>query len=357
MRPDPLLFLVGPPRAGTTLTRNMLNSHPALAVPHESAFMVDCLRLVAAGAMTTRLLRAWHEISRHQRFLRWGLPVEAVAAEIATDPPDSYTELIRALFAAYAGSRGKAHSADKTPSHVNHVELLVEMFPSARFALLWRDPREVVMSLSLQHFVTGGIARAAVIWRNHARAGIRARKALGKRLVEIRYDRLVTDPAATLATLCGHAGLAFDDAMLAHEHNPDNIAGEEHSRARTRITRTVRSWRDEMSTDEVAMVELIAGAEMDAAGYPQVTGRQARLRALPDVLPEQIRNFMTPSLRARAEPELHSVLVPSEARRQVTPISAADVSAAGRTGTAPVEFGHRASLGTRPPPARVTRGT
>ena len=43
------VFIVGCGRSGTTLLRLMLNAHPDLAIPHESHFMYQLMRLRAHG--------------------------------------------------------------------------------------------------------------------------------------------------------------------------------------------------------------------------------------------------------------------------------------------------------------------
>src|SRR3546814_1017157 len=40
----PPVFLLGSQRSGTTMLRLMLNNHPSLSIPHESAFITICFR-------------------------------------------------------------------------------------------------------------------------------------------------------------------------------------------------------------------------------------------------------------------------------------------------------------------------
>lgn len=302
MRPDPCLFVCGCGRSGTTLIRNMLNAHPSLAVPGEGQFVVSCLEALVAEGTPGDLPRAWELISRRGDFRRWGLGSDAVAAEVADVAPASYADLIRALFAAYARTRGKPRTADKTPANVYRIPLLAQMFPTARVARVLRDPRDVAMSMSLQHFVTGGLARAAVIWRNAARSGRAGRERVkADRVFDVRYEDLVADPAGQIGRLLENASLPFDAAVLAHERSEDNIAGAEHELASGRVVR-IRSWREEMSIDQVAVVELVAGDEMESEGYGRVAGTRALMRALPEVLRERGWNYLRGRLRDRWGP-------------------------------------------------------
>jgi hypothetical protein len=43
--PAPAPFVVGAPRSGTTMLRSMLDAHPAVAIPHETAFYRALLKV------------------------------------------------------------------------------------------------------------------------------------------------------------------------------------------------------------------------------------------------------------------------------------------------------------------------
>ena len=77
---DVFPFVIGCARSGTTMLRAMLDSHPAVAVPHESYFVVPALqsraRYEAAGGFDrARLLE---DLGRDPTFTRWELDAAAV---------------------------------------------------------------------------------------------------------------------------------------------------------------------------------------------------------------------------------------------------------------------------------------
>ncbi len=271
---DPLVFVGGAERSGTTLLRNMLNAHPAVAVPDESPFVHQThLRLVGAGEQGNIEL-AWRLIRESNRFRQWRLPAAEVQALLDRTPPRSYAELVRALHAAYARSRGKPHSGDKTTGNALRFTWLAELFPDSRFVHVIRDPREVCMSRTVQIFNNGSLPGAARHWRAHVLAARTAAPRLGDRMIEIRYEQLVSSPRAHLEQLCAFIGIPFDSAMLEYGDEPDALPRHgQDVHAREPVQEQLRSWREELTADDVSVIEFIVAELMDEAGYRREVAR------------------------------------------------------------------------------------
>jgi hypothetical protein len=294
----PAPFIVGVPRSGTTLLRLLFDAHPELAIPPETGF--GSLAASFAGTTPDRdvLLAALAALPTWQDL---GLDRDDNARTFASVRPWSVDAGLRACFVAYAARHGKRRWGDKTPGHVDHMEALSRVLPEARFIHLIRDGRDVAASLRGLPFAPGdgSIRTIAAVWRDTI---ARARRA-GARLPhyrEVRYERLVTEPEATLRELCDFVELPFDPAMLrAHER-----AGERLAELRSAVlqpdgavrfadgtvvtsrtgeppdaTRAGR-WRHTLTEHDLALFEERAGGALVAEGYePSFAGpRPTRLR-------------------------------------------------------------------------------
>jgi hypothetical protein len=272
--PDPLVFVGGSERSGTTLLRNILTAHPELAVPNESPFIRLIHRVLTGQGRLHDLDAAWGMIRNHSRFRQWRLPPEEVEKLLHEQPPASYDDLVRALFAAYARWRGKPHAGDKTTGNALYFEWLAHRFPNSRFVHIVRDPRAVCMSRAVQIFGEGGLPSAARHWRSRVAAARAAATTLGDRLLEIRYERLVAGPEDELERLCTFIGLPFDRALLDHGHSIDVLPQHgQDVHAREPLRTDLRHWRQELSRADVSVIETIAGPLMDEVGYPREVGR------------------------------------------------------------------------------------
>jgi len=283
MAETPFPFIVGCERSGTTLLRLMLDAHPALAIPPESYFVIrlhrNRSRIEGPGGAIDRdrLLR---ELSESEWFRRWELPEAAVHLALQAPTPDGldFAEAMRRVFGAYAARRGKPRYGDKTPAYVLRIRALAGLFPESRFVHLIRDGRDVALSLAEMPWGPGDRVDSALHWRDRVRRGMAAGRSLGpNRYLELRYERLVAEPAATLRDVAGFLKLEFDQAMLRHHESATPPEGAIHQRSAEPPVPGVRDWRRDMPAGELEAVEAVAGDLLSELGYE---------RAVPDPSPK-----------------------------------------------------------------------
>jgi hypothetical protein len=274
---DPLLFVGGAPRSGTTLLRNMLAAHPQLAVPDESPFIYNVYKELVRRRAADDTDLAWRLIRQARFFKQWQLHPARVEEVLARVPPRTYADVIRALFAAYALQRGRPSTADKTPHHALWFDWSAIQFPRTRFVHLVRDPREVCMALAVQPWHRGGIEAAAHDWVRTVRRARQAQAVLGDRFLELRFQELVARPAQELQRLCAFAGLPFAAEMLSYPSTGQPLRDPHHASSRRRPQPRLRRWQADLDPADIQLIELIAGQTMIAAGYEPI-GRSPSLR-------------------------------------------------------------------------------
>lgn len=280
----PCFFIVGPPRAGTTMVRLMLNSHPDIAVPAETLFFpVVLLRARKFGDFSTpEQVNAFAEAVAQARSetLRpasevFGFTPGELATAVAASGARSYADGFWAFLDLLARREGKRLCGEKTPYYSAWLGKLGQAYPRARFLAMVRDPRDVVMSL---HGVDWGrrtyptLADGGLRWR-YAMEGIeRAMPLLGDRLKTVRYEELVADPEAGARSLCEFLGVSFAPEMMrfhetAERAMPSGVDGW-HSRVKQPINSSrVGLWRERYTPEEAGMIELAAGPSMSSWGY------------------------------------------------------------------------------------------
>jgi hypothetical protein len=265
-RVDPLVFIGGVPRSGTTLLRNILAAHSSIAIPTESYWMYEVLERLNREGRLDDLPYAW-ELMRAHRVFPPDLDTDLTARAIEDRPPSDVVDLIRAVFSTHALSKEKSMSGDKTPRNVDSFVWLHEMFPHSRLVHLIRDPREVCMSLSLQHFTRFGLPGAADNWTGSMVKLRAAMRALGAEIYEVRYEDLVSHPEREIRNVCDFLGVEFEPQMLTAYSDNGRPRIAHVARAWTPIEEGLRNWRDELSRTDLAVIEATARREMKHLGY------------------------------------------------------------------------------------------
>ncbi len=290
----PCFFIVGPPRAGTTMVRLLLNSHPAIAVPAETWFFpvillrarqfgdfstpqqVEAFARAVAGA-TAETLRPVAQV--------FGVSAEELAEAVQAAGARCYADGFWAFLDLLARREGKALWGEKTPYYSAWLEKLGRAYPNGRFLAMVRDPRDVVASLQgidwgRKTYPT--LADGGLRWR-YAMDGIeKARAGLGDRLMTVRYEELVADPEAGARAMCEFLGVPFAPEMMrfhetADRAMPPGVDGW-HSRVKQPINASrVGLWRQRFTPEDVGMIELAAGPSMSAWGY-EPEGRSGTLK-------------------------------------------------------------------------------
>lgn len=258
-------FVVGCPRSGTTLLRVILDGHSRLSIPPESHFVVGLSHRGRRGAVTV------DDILAHPECGAWDIDEAALRRAVERRDPETYPDLVRAVFEWYAESRGKVRWGDKTPGYVSYVGQLLRLFPDAQFVHVLRDGREVAASLRDQAWGPRRAVVGAFWWRRKVAAGRRA----GARLrpdqyTEVRLDHLIADPEPKLRELCAFLGEGFEAGMLDFPARAHTLFAADDSvtrQVRKPLTAGLRDWRTGVTEWEQRAIEALCHRQLGRLGY------------------------------------------------------------------------------------------
>lgn len=271
------VFLVGCPRSGTTLLQQMLDAHPALAIAPETFFVRRFLKTRDTfehdwqSGGRDRLLSAWR---RAPEFAEMALDDAAIAASV--EPASDVVDAFARLLSRFAQASGARMVGEKTPNHLLYMRSLEQAFPGARFIHILRDPRAVVDSWRHVPWSNGTPAADAEVWRKYMQAAREKPPRDRRRLLTVRYEALVLDPAAQLRRVCDFLGLPFDDAMLRHHtrsHTTVNALREPWKAAALApiSTASIDAWSEQVDGTTLCAIEAVTWFEMRRLAYEPLT--------------------------------------------------------------------------------------
>lgn len=289
--------VVGCPRSGTTLLTVMLDSHPAMAMLPETAFLPHLAPLAAkpGGPSLPEFFRLvttdrwgrsnWNDIGI-DRLVYWRR-----LCELETF---SLTAALRVLYGIYADALGKPLFGEKTPADTHCMPLIEALLPEARFIHLIRDPRDVVLSIN-KTSIARSVEETAQVWVDAVSV---ARESAGqvRHYHEVLFEDLVRNPEDQLHAVCRFLDLPYSSRMLEYEasgaRHVNHLGDRMHSSLLAMVPRERRAelhpnltrplqpdrvayWRQEMSERDCATVEAVAGPLMRSVGY-RLAGASAR---------------------------------------------------------------------------------
>ena len=267
------------------MLRLMINSHPNLAVPHETGFITEYMHeLDKYGDLgeKSNCRRLLDDIAQHHHVVRGGHISDS--NKILAHPIKDYADLVDAILAEYAAAYGKPRWGDKTPSYTSEIDLLWKLFPGCKIIHLVRDGRDVLISQRKMEWMSNSVPRLAEGWRWTTTLCHKVGSVLGDDYyLELRYEELVCDAAGAMRRICDFLGEPFERAMLEHDKVAESMVPtesrkwHEHS-VRAPDTSKLYAWKEQLSVSDRIIFEQIAGDALELFGY-EIERRPSTLRS------------------------------------------------------------------------------
>jgi hypothetical protein len=275
---NPVVFVVGCPRSGTTLLQRMLDGHPSLAVANDTHFIPRALKGYDRGVNPPLTPDVVDRVRGYHRFRRLGVPDEGVARAAARG--GTYRDFVSALYDEFGRMHGKPLAGEKTPDYVRSLPYLHDLFEWARSIHIIRDGRDVALSTldwarddkgpgRLALWAEEPVATCALWWRWNVHLGRRDGAALGSsRYREVSYETLVASPEPTLRDLASFLDLPYDEGMSRfHAGKTRQEPGLSAKKAWLPPTKGLRDWRTDLVGRDLELFEALAGDLLSALGY------------------------------------------------------------------------------------------
>ncbi len=217
------VFIVSMPRAGSSLTEQILASHSSV---------------YGAGEILT---------------------VQTVCIDAVENFPEDLVNLKRRDWHRLGGEylrktceplNGQTYVTDKLPGNYQHIGIIRMMFPNAKIVHCRRDPMDTALSCYKTNFQPGAVPYSynldtlGVIYREYEKLMAYWRKVLPGWVYDIDYERLTADPENQVRQLLAFLDLPFEDACLSFHTSKRVTRTASTTQVRQKIHRnSVRKWK------------------------------------------------------------------------------------------------------------------
>jgi len=246
------VFLVGLHRSGTTLVRQIVDSHSSIACPPETFFLKGL-----ANALEEKLFL------NGVKGMGFGREEAVIALRQCAD----------FLYETYRQSKGKSRWADKTPGYLMLLPFIEEMYgPECQYVMIYRHPLDVTESLlrkgwdfmsyhedpfkNVLMYVRDGLERQEQFEASHA-----------GRWHRLFYEELMSDKETELRAMFEFLGEQWEPEVIDYGRFPHDYGlGDPEALLLKGYRPNIGSWRG-WKNDRIEKALEILGPQMDRLGY------------------------------------------------------------------------------------------
>lgn len=226
-----MVFIVGMPRSGTSLTEQIISSHP-------QAF--------GSGELTTldRIARRWPDGDDTRPAINYPGYFPNIDASGLTEIAYRYLNRLP------PGARDHARVTDKMPYNFLHLGMIALLFPAARVVHCNRNPVDTTFSCFLQDFLEGNAFSNSLEdcgwFYNQYRMLMDHWKLVlpSYPILDLQYEQLVAEPESTVRRLLEFCELDFDPACVSFHKSSRLVHTASYQQVREPLyTRAVGRWK------------------------------------------------------------------------------------------------------------------
>jgi hypothetical protein len=260
-----LIFLISQPRSGSTLLQLMLSGSPEIATTSEPWIALHPIFALHDGAIDTQ-----YGANVAKRALLDFLKESGTGIGFYKEQISS---LLCALYNQAIKHQGKRYFLDKTPRYYTIIDDLHELFPEAKFIILFRNPLAILSSV-LNTWVKDDYSLLVNNFDDLMIAPSKLIKFLNehqKECIRIQYEELVADPETIVKKICQFLEIQYSENMIDYSErlNTEWKFGDQvgiRNSTRPNIE-TVDKWKDGFKQPQD---KLLAFSYIESLGEPLI---------------------------------------------------------------------------------------
>ncbi len=261
------IFVIGVNGSGTTMLAESLGRHPELYMfPQETRVLPYLVKRYPNTALRDFAMRRTlaNVIGQTRSFWRCNGNRPLVLSDEMIESIDDFEGVVDAMYGYFAQLQGKQRWGDKSPMYLQHIEVLANVFPHARFIHIYRDGRDSAQSFH-RRWKQSPI-RTIFRWKKAIELGRKQGKQLGDtRYFELSYENLTSDPEYWMRRVCDFAGLAFCPEVLTS--SMQYMDKESRQIAQGKMVKNSNRWRTYFTHAQIVELEQISGKMLADLGY------------------------------------------------------------------------------------------
>ncbi len=266
------IFIVGMQRSGTTMMKSIVNTHPSISIPRETAYFALIKEYKLKFKNIDNKINYedfWQWYIKQRRFSYLGLKEEDVRNKMDMNNI-SFKTIFDSVMYSFLLTQGKIRWADKTPGHELFLDQIFDFYPDAKIIYILRDPRAVYNSLrnkewGKDQFISVFIKK----WNQSVEVFKKYEK--NPRFKIVIYEELVKNPEDSVKDICDFINEEYTKEMIFNrtsefrsKENIDQLSVEyEKKIAKRKIdTTSLFKWKNKLTNFEILLIETFSNQQI-----------------------------------------------------------------------------------------------
>ena len=263
------VFIVGMPRSGTKLLRELLNQHSFISIPKSESHFIPYFvnHFSKEGGMETvlsdeELYAQLIATPFYRNMSVSGTSLNFAEFQNGIRGSKKWSDIFRFILKHFSENPNAEIWGDKTPGYLNYIGMIYKLYPDAKFVHILRDPRDYC--ISVRNIWNKSMYRAAHVW-NQTITEFNESTPKEINVYIVRYEELINDPRKVLTGLTDWLGLQFEESMLTLDNPSEN-----HGAAKGMLTvkkDNSNKFLMILSEPEIRRIEEIVKPSLELMGY------------------------------------------------------------------------------------------
>ena len=251
------MFIVGSPRSGTTFLASLM-SPTKYGAPVETHFITKFYKkLNSYGDINqySNFKKLVEHILKERPILQWELNYDILKMYDELKDNMSYANICSNIILKRFNSMGKENWGDKTPMYIDDLEIIVSLFPKAKYIYIVRDGRDVALSLLEKDWGPNNVYACAKYWSHSNRAEQRMDTVFETgNFLSLKYEDLLINTQAKIEQIY----------QFLDEPYP---TGDAAKLIKTTLKNNAFKWKSRLSARQNQIFEHVAHKELLMHGY------------------------------------------------------------------------------------------
>ena len=234
MRETPLIIL-GLPRSGTKLLRQLLNQHSSISIPEIESYLIPYSINkfgfdydLCKKEKRSKFFTFFQETLFYNSFDRLGKKMDYSEFENLLD--DYNWQAVFKLIYSFYGPKKMNDVViwgDKSPGSFHQIKYINNIYPNTKFIHILRDPRDYCVSVNKAW--KKNIYRAAEEWQEEVSYFFEIQRRDDIQAKIIKYEALITQPDRVLEEICDFFDIKYESKMSVLSTEVENLGSAKGS--------------------------------------------------------------------------------------------------------------------------------